>query len=81
MAAAKGSGGAVQGDAEDLPFDTDSFDRYVSAGSIGAHPTPCSGLAHNPANIAAWAVVWVLELPMVSEHGQEHLLSDAEGRA
>ena len=26
---------AVQGDAEDLPFATDSFDRYVSAGSIG----------------------------------------------
>ena len=25
-----------QGDAEDLPFPTDSFDRYVSAGSIGA---------------------------------------------
>lgn len=25
----------MQGDAEDLPFDTDSFDRYVSAGSIG----------------------------------------------
>ena len=25
-----------QGDAEDLPFATDSFDRYVSAGSIGA---------------------------------------------
>lgn len=23
-----------QGDAEDLPFPTDSFDRYVSAGSI-----------------------------------------------
>jgi hypothetical protein len=27
----------VQGDAEDLPFATDSFDRYVSAGSIGKH--------------------------------------------
>lgn len=25
---------ALQGDAEDLPFPTDSFDRYVSAGSI-----------------------------------------------
>lgn len=25
----------LQGDAEDLPFATDSFDRYVSAGSIG----------------------------------------------
>jgi MPBQ/MSBQ methyltransferase len=31
----------VQGDAEDLPFATDSFDRYVSAGSIGElHRTP-----------------------------------------
>jgi len=30
---------SFQGDAEDLPFATDSFDRYVSAGSIGA---PCS---------------------------------------
>ena len=25
----------LQGDAEDLPFPTDTFDRYVSAGSIG----------------------------------------------
>jgi MPBQ/MSBQ methyltransferase len=24
----------LQGDAEDLPFPADSFDRYVSAGSI-----------------------------------------------
>jgi len=31
---------AAQGDAEDLPFPTDSFDRYVSAGSIGALSVP-----------------------------------------
>lgn len=36
----------MQGDAEDLPFPTDSFDRYVSAGSIeywwvGAAPGAC----------------------------------------
>ncbi len=30
----------VQGDAESLPFETDSFDRYVSAGSIEYWPEP-----------------------------------------
>jgi ubiquinone/menaquinone biosynthesis C-methylase UbiE len=34
----------VQGDAEDLPFDTDSFDRYVSAGSIEYWPEPQRGI-------------------------------------
>ena len=35
---------AVQGDAEDLPFPTDSFDRYVSAGSIEYWPEPQRGI-------------------------------------
>jgi MPBQ/MSBQ methyltransferase len=30
----------VEGDAEDLPFETDSKDRYVSAGSIEYWPDP-----------------------------------------
>ena len=34
----------VQGDAEDLPFATDSFDRYVSAGSIEYWPEPQRGI-------------------------------------
>ena len=34
----------VQGDAEDLPFPTDSFDRYVSAGSIEYWPEPQRGI-------------------------------------
>jgi ubiquinone/menaquinone biosynthesis C-methylase UbiE len=38
----------VQGDAEDLPFDTDSFDRYVSAGSIEYWPEPQRGITVRP---------------------------------
>lgn len=34
----------VEGDAEDLPFATDSFDRYVSAGSIEYWPEPQRGI-------------------------------------
>lgn len=34
----------AQGDAEDLPFATDSFDRYVSAGSIEYWPEPQRGI-------------------------------------
>lgn len=34
----------LQGDAEDLPFPADSFDRYVSAGSIEYWPEPQVGL-------------------------------------
>jgi MPBQ/MSBQ methyltransferase len=33
------------GDAENLPFDTDQFDRYVSAGSIEYWPDPQQGIA------------------------------------
>lgn len=32
------------GDAENLPFDTDRFDRYVSAGSIEYWPDPARGI-------------------------------------
>jgi len=35
----------LQGDAEDLPFAADSFDRYVSAGSIEYWPDPQRGIA------------------------------------
>ncbi|MEM6335461.1 MAG: methyltransferase domain-containing protein [Bacteroidota bacterium] len=35
----------LQGDAEDLPFPTDQFDRYVSAGSIEYWPEPARGIA------------------------------------
>jgi MPBQ/MSBQ methyltransferase len=35
----------VLGDAEALPFDDDSFDRYVSAGSIEYWPDPQQGIA------------------------------------
>jgi MPBQ/MSBQ methyltransferase len=34
----------VLGDAEDLPFETDTFDRYVSAGSIEYWPDPQRGV-------------------------------------
>lgn len=33
-----------QGDAEDLPFPDDAFDRYVSAGSIEYWPEPQRGI-------------------------------------
>jgi MPBQ/MSBQ methyltransferase len=35
----------VQGDAEDLPFETDHFDRYVSCGSIEYWPDPQAAIA------------------------------------
>jgi MPBQ/MSBQ methyltransferase len=35
----------LHGDAEALPFDTDAFDRYVSAGSIEYWPDPQRGIA------------------------------------
>ena len=35
----------VLGDAENLPFDDDTFDRYVSAGSIEYWPDPQRGIA------------------------------------
>ena len=41
----------MQGDAEDLPFPTDSFDRYVSAGSIEYWPEPQRGIRE------VWAVL------------------------
>lgn len=34
----------MQGDAEDLPFENDTFDRYVSAGSIEYWPEPQRGI-------------------------------------
>ena len=34
----------LQGDAEDLPFAPDSFDRYMSAGSIEYWPEPQRGI-------------------------------------
>lgn len=34
----------VEGDAEDLPFPTDTFDRYISAGSIEYWPDPQRGI-------------------------------------
>ncbi|KAG0473776.1 hypothetical protein HPP92_015633 [Vanilla planifolia] len=34
----------IEGDAEDLPFPTDSFDRYISAGSIEYWPDPQRGI-------------------------------------
>ncbi|KAG7670174.1 hypothetical protein KSW81_008310 [Nannochloris sp. 'desiccata'] len=34
----------LEGDAEDLPFETDSADRYVSAGSIEYWPEPQRGI-------------------------------------
>src|SRR5919106_840505 len=39
------SEGIVEGDAEDLPFATDSVDRYVSTGSIEYWPDPQRGIA------------------------------------
>lgn len=35
---------SLQGDAENLPFATDTYDRYVSAGSIEYWPEPQRGI-------------------------------------
>ena len=37
----------IEGDAEDLPFETDSKDRYVSAGSIEYWPEPQRGICES----------------------------------
>lgn len=37
----------IEGDAEDLPFETDSKDRYVSAGSIEYWPDPQRGICES----------------------------------
>ncbi|TXF89846.1 methyltransferase domain-containing protein [Neolewinella aurantiaca] len=47
------------GDAENLPFDDDSFDRYVSAGSIEYWPDPQRGLneAYRVVKPGGWALM------------------------
>lgn len=53
----------VEGDAEALPFPTDAFDRYVSAGSIEYWPDPQRGIAE----AYRWVVtvVWFLVVVVV----------------
>ncbi len=53
---------AAQGDAEELPFRTDSFDRYVSAGSIEYWPEPQRGIreARVPLHIHSASLAWSL---------------------
>jgi hypothetical protein len=54
----------VQGDAEDLPFETDSKDRYVSAGSIEYWPEPQRGICE----------VSILQARATVLHGSIHVL-------
>ena len=53
----------VQGDAEDLPFSADTFDRYVSAGSIEYWPEPQRGITVRPSG------------PLVPQSCHSHLAS------
>lgn len=48
-----------EGDAENLPFDTDRFDRYVSAGSIEYWPNPQQGIneAYRVIKPGGWALM------------------------
>ena len=49
----------VQGDAENIPFPDDSFDRYVSAGSIEYWPNPQRGVneAYRVIKPGGWALL------------------------
>lgn len=48
----------VKGDAEDLPFESDSFDRYVSAGSIEYWPEPQRGICVRPLSLTPCTTVY-----------------------
>jgi 4-hydroxybenzoate polyprenyltransferase/SAM-dependent methyltransferase len=66
----------VRGDAEDLPFATDSADRYVSTGSIEYWPDPQRGIAEayrvlRPGGIA------MLAGPVLPAHPLARRLADA----
>lgn len=56
---------SLQGDAEDLPFPDDQFDRYVSAGSIEYWPEPQRGICEayrvlKPGGVACMIGGWVV---------------------
>ena len=60
----------MQGDAEDLPFPTDSFDRYVSAGSIEYWPEPQRGIRE------VWAVALFSDAGGTRLQAHEYLSQD-----
>ncbi|MDX1666491.1 MAG: methyltransferase domain-containing protein [Saprospiraceae bacterium] len=65
----------ILGDAENLPLETDSFDRYVSAGSIEYWPNPQKGVTEayrilKPGGIA------LLIGPLEPEHGMARFLAN-----
>jgi MPBQ/MSBQ methyltransferase len=77
----------VEGDAEDLPFETDAFDRYVSAGSIEYWPDPQRGISEayrvlKPGGVACligpvhptfWLSRWMADVWMLFPTEDEYL--------
>ena len=54
----------LQGDAEDLPFPDDAFDRYVSAGSIEYWPGRADAVT-NAAHLEQLSAQWgILDHPI-----------------
>lgn len=77
----------IQGDAENLPFETDSADRYTSAGSIEYWPNPQRGISEayrviKPGGLACligpvyptfWLSRWMADLWMLFPTEQEYI--------
>ena len=77
----------AQGDAEDLPFESDTFERYVSAGSIEYWPEPQRGICEayrvlRPGGVACmigpvhptfWLSRWMADLWMLFPTEAEYI--------
>jgi MPBQ/MSBQ methyltransferase len=66
----------VLGDAEDLPFETDRFDRYVSCGSIEYWPEPQRAIAEAYRVVRPDGIALVVG-PLPPEHRLARRLADA----
>lgn len=77
----------MEGDAEDLPFEDDTFDRYVSAGSIEYWPDPQRGICEayrvlqqggkacliGPVHPTFWLSRWMADVWMLFPTEDEYL--------
>lgn len=77
----------IEGDAEDLPFEDDTFDRYVSAGSIEYWPDPQRGICEayrvikpggracliGPVHPTFWLSRWMADVWMLFPTEEEYM--------